>query len=150
MSWSESGRLVSNTARKLSPEPPVAAPRDAVSPTVLTRTSGRFDQLGGACHRRVVVEVQPYMTRVQPRGAQFALRGLFDEVLAGHGLVTRGAEVLAASVPSLAAGAAFETSTLVLTAQWLTKLRATTCAGKSCSGCCCGRVRAAPWPVSTY
>ncbi|MGW0296484.1 hemerythrin domain-containing protein [Streptomyces anthocyanicus] len=44
---------------------------------------------------------------------------LWDEVIAGHGLVTRGAEAVAASFTRLAAGAAVETRPLVLTARWL-------------------------------
>ena len=44
---------------------------------------------------------------------------LFDEVVAGHGLTVRGAEAVAASFARLAAGAAVETRTLILTVRWL-------------------------------
>ncbi|GHB13432.1 hypothetical protein GCM10010330_79190 [Streptomyces tendae] len=44
---------------------------------------------------------------------------LIDEVLAGHGVMARGAEAVAASFTRLAAGAAVEMRTLVLAARWL-------------------------------
>ncbi|MGP4013469.1 hemerythrin domain-containing protein [Streptomyces sp. 4N124] len=44
---------------------------------------------------------------------------LFDEILAVHAVVTRGAELVVRSFTGLASGAAVDAKTLVTTAQWL-------------------------------